>query len=146
MIRGEYFSDTRRDDPAHPWKGNLRAIEATRITGNLYNHQDRLFLSSLFPDDAPLQPPLQFYLHVLASKNWDQVDILTMAKEEYMINPTFKALEMMANTGVLGRNVRTHKVRKQIRAFSVAVGCVSNHRTFNVMRRTLQYGLFAVYV
>lgn len=57
-----------------------------------------------------MQPPLQFYLHAVGLKKWDEISIMTMAKEAHLVNPTFRALEMMATTGVLGPNVRVNKV------------------------------------
>ncbi|CAN0162487.1 unnamed protein product [Ectocarpus sp. 6 AP-2014] len=51
------------------------------------------------------QPPLQYYLRVLAAKDWDNVTFLTAAWEDRALNPTFLTLEMMADAGVLGENV-----------------------------------------
>ncbi|CAM9769158.1 unnamed protein product [Scytosiphon promiscuus] len=57
------------------------------------------------------QPPLEYYLHVLAAKEWDDVTILTAAWKEKALNPTFLLLEMMAGAGTLGENVRVFNNR-----------------------------------
>lgn len=56
------------------------------------------------------QPPLQHFLHVIGAKKWDNVTILTWAKDDSLLNPTYSALEMMATAGALGDNVRFFKV------------------------------------
>lgn len=56
------------------------------------------------------QPPLQYYLRVLGEKDWDDVTVLTASWQDSSINPTFSMLEMMADAGTLGENVRLLKV------------------------------------
>lgn len=60
----------------------------------------------------PIQPPLQYYLRVMAAKEWDNVTFLTAAWEDRALNPTFLMLEMMADAGVLGDNVHIFNVRR----------------------------------
>ncbi|CAM9488026.1 unnamed protein product [Ectocarpus fasciculatus] len=57
------------------------------------------------------QPPLQYYLRVMAAKEWDNVTFLTAAWEDRALNPTFLMLEMMADAGVLGDNVHVFNNR-----------------------------------
>ncbi|CAN0342498.1 unnamed protein product, partial [Hapterophycus canaliculatus] len=57
------------------------------------------------------QPPLQFYLHAISSQPWSDVTILTFSPTKEQLNPTFAALEMMQQTGLLGPHVVTHKAR-----------------------------------
>eukprot|EP00903_Cladosiphon_okamuranus_P018343 g16875.t1 len=57
------------------------------------------------------QPPLQYYLHVLRAKEWDDVTILTAAWQDSSLNPTFNILDMLADSGTLGKNVRLFKNR-----------------------------------
>lgn len=58
------------------------------------------------------QPPLQYYLQVLSAKEWDDVTILTAAWQDKSLNPTYPMLEMMANAGTLGKNVKLFKVSR----------------------------------
>ncbi|CAM9769228.1 unnamed protein product [Scytosiphon promiscuus] len=57
------------------------------------------------------QPPLQYYLHVLGAKEWDDVTILTAAWQDKSLNPTYSMLEMMAGAGTLGKKVKLFKNR-----------------------------------
>eukprot|EP00752_Nemacystus_decipiens_P012369 g10964.t1 len=57
------------------------------------------------------QPPLQYYLHVLRAKDWDDVTILTASWQDSSLNPTFNMLDMLADAGTLGKNVRLFKNR-----------------------------------
>lgn len=82
-------------------------------------------LLSLPPRNArTTQPPLQYYLRVMAAKDWDNVTFLTAAWEDRALNPTFLALEMMADTGVLGENVHVFNVRLEI---SNSTGHIHTH-------------------
>lgn len=56
------------------------------------------------------QPPLQYYLRVIASQPWSDVAIITFALDSEELNPTFAVLEMMQLSGALGPNVAMHKV------------------------------------
>lgn len=58
------------------------------------------------------QPPLQYYLHVLAAKKWDDVTILTVSWKDRPLNPTYNVLEVMADSGTLGHNVRLFHVSR----------------------------------
>ncbi|CAN0262035.1 unnamed protein product [Ascophyllum nodosum] len=57
------------------------------------------------------QPPLQFYTKIIANKQWDDISVLTYAKTDELINPTYTALEEMKATGILGPNVKFFKNR-----------------------------------
>lgn len=73
----------------------------------------------MLPPVAPLadlmKPPLQYFLHVLRAKEWNTVTILTAAKRDSFLNPTYHMLEMMSNAGALGKNIRLYKVREALK-------------------------------
>ncbi|CAN0065728.1 unnamed protein product, partial [Laminaria digitata] len=54
------------------------------------------------------QPPLQFFLDVIASKAWSDVTILTFSNKPQFTNPTYTALRLLNGSGILGPNVVLH--------------------------------------
>lgn len=57
-----------------------------------------------------MKPPLQFFLGAIASAQWSDVSIITSLPGKALINPTFTALELLHEAGLLGSNVTLHKV------------------------------------
>ncbi|CAM9677107.1 unnamed protein product [Scytosiphon promiscuus] len=80
------------------------------------------------------QPPLQFYLHVIASQPWSDVTILTSGSRPHLLNPTYVALQTLQQTGLLGPNVVLHKDRDlltDIRAMLCADGLAMSRSTLH---------------
>lgn len=69
------------------------------------------------------QPPLQFYLDVIANQPWSDITVLTYATKEDLINPTYSRLQAMAANGLLGKNVNFYIVgadsRKELCSISL---------------------------
>ncbi|CAN0420266.1 unnamed protein product [Ectocarpus fasciculatus] len=51
---------------------------------------------------GPKQPPLQFYLKVLATRPWSNISVLTNARIQRELNPTFGVLQELDKQGLLG--------------------------------------------
>ena len=73
-------------------------------------HAITVFFAAPLPLPSFPQPPLQFYTKIIANKQWDDISVLTYAKTDELINPTYTALEEMKATGILGPNVKFFKV------------------------------------
>lgn len=58
------------------------------------------------------QPPLQFYLHVMRSKPWDRIDIVTYADRPENRNPVVHVLMRAKSVGKLKGNVNIHTVSR----------------------------------
>ncbi|CAM9891977.1 unnamed protein product [Pylaiella littoralis] len=52
------------------------------------------------------QPPLQYYMRVLAAREWEKVTVLTASGPGMPLNPVYNVLDVMADSGNLGGNVR----------------------------------------
>eukprot|EP00752_Nemacystus_decipiens_P014979 g13337.t1 len=57
------------------------------------------------------QPPLQYYLHVMRARDWDDVTIVTASWRDPFLNPTYNILDMMADAGNLPKNARVFQNR-----------------------------------
>lgn len=68
-----------------------------------------------YPAASFPQPPLQFYLDVIANQPWSDITVLTYAKKEDLINPTYSRLQSMSAKGLLGKNVNFYMVSADYR-------------------------------
>eukprot|EP00904_Undaria_pinnatifida_P009744 jgi/Undpi1/58/HiC_scaffold_1.g00058.m1 len=60
------------------------------------------------------QPPLEFYLGVIAERAWSDVSILTFWQNTTLANPTYVALDLLNSFGMLGPNVVLHHERRLV--------------------------------
>ncbi|CAM9527243.1 unnamed protein product [Hapterophycus canaliculatus] len=89
------------------------------------------------------QPPLEFYLRAIASRPWSDVTILTFSLEPEELNPTFAALEMLGQTGMLGPNVTAHKARHRDRDLLTDIRSMLCADGLAISRSTLHFLTFA---
>ncbi|CAM9683830.1 unnamed protein product [Ascophyllum nodosum] len=86
------------------------------------------------------QPPLQFYLKAIKSRQWFEVSIITYASSNGLLNPTYTALEAMNQQGQLGPNVNFLKNRDlldDLRTMSCADGVVMSRSSLHFMTTVL---------
>lgn len=101
----EYFGgilDTDSYCPAVDKKGDGSLVIHIRA-GDIFNTNPH-WGTDWHRDDRG-QPPLQHYIKTIEKKNWDSVTVISNHKVDE-INPTYTALEMMAEKGLLGDKIR----------------------------------------
>ncbi|CAM9892522.1 unnamed protein product [Pylaiella littoralis] len=82
------------------------------------------------------QPPLQYYLRVLAAREWDKVTILTASPPKEPLNPVYSVLEVMADSGTLGENVQlfhTRTLREDLREMLCADALATSRTSLNFL-------------
>ncbi|CAM9627562.1 unnamed protein product [Ectocarpus fasciculatus] len=79
------------------------------------------------------QPPLGYFLAVIASKKWDYLSVLTSGPDE-QLNPTYRVMGALNSQGFLGTNVAMHKDRsfwEDLQAMLCADSLALSHSTLS---------------